>query len=100
MQNSNFFKGPLDYAIDILDQINLQKMAGSQKKDIGMFLRKRKLKRRLADGYVDIFGLSVERFDLEAGLGGKGDEFLADGEGKSAPKWCFKCVLSNQSINH
>ena len=100
MQNSNLFKGPLDYTIDILDQINLQKMAWSQKKDIGMFLWKWKLKRRLTDGYVDIFGLSVERFDLEAGLGGKSDEFLADGEGRSAPKWCFKCVLSNQSINH
>ena len=54
----------------------------------------------MTDGYVNIFSLSVERFDLEAGLGGKSDEFLADGEGRSAPKWCFKCVLSNQSINH
>ena len=76
MQNCYLFVGAFTYSVDVLHEVDLEEVGGSEGKQPGATLAERKLKWRVGEGDFDVLGLSGEGFYLEVSVALEANQFF------------------------
>lgn len=100
VQDGYLFEGPLGDTTDVLHQVYLEEVGRGKQQEPWVRLGEAELQGSLRDGDVDIFGLSIQGFYFDVGVGLEGQQLLADGEVGLSSEGHLEGVFSHQSVYH
>ncbi len=78
VKDGDLLEGTLGDPTDVFHQVYLEEMGRGKQQEPRMGLGEAELQGSLRDGDVDIFGLAIQGFYFDVGVGLEGQQLLAD----------------------